>query len=58
MGLSVELGMGIEPITVGDIAKNNLFYAAPFSFFNIKVQVPAGAYRVCDLGRRAEAATG
>jgi hypothetical protein len=33
----MELGMGIEPITVGDIAKNNLFYAAPFSFFNIKV---------------------
>jgi len=28
--------MGIEPIAFGDIAKTNLFYAAHFSFSNIK----------------------
>jgi hypothetical protein len=28
-----ELGMGIEPITVGDIANYALFYVATFSFF-------------------------
>jgi hypothetical protein len=42
----MELGMGIEPSFVGDIANNNLFYAAIFSFFNIKVSSPSGLLQI------------